>query len=40
MCRRLPLRAGKPVVKVPVERVLPHLAHNPDCGDRFAAFPG
>jgi uncharacterized protein (DUF433 family) len=33
---------GKPVVRgtrVPVERVLQHLADNPDVNDLFAAFP-
>jgi uncharacterized protein (DUF433 family) len=33
---------GKPVVKgtrIPVERVIAHLAHNPDLGDLFAAYP-
>jgi len=36
------IMAGKPVVKgtrVPVERVIRHLADNPDLGDLFAAFP-
>jgi uncharacterized protein (DUF433 family) len=36
------IMAGKPVVKgtrVPVERVLAHLAENPDLDDLFAAFP-
>jgi uncharacterized protein (DUF433 family) len=34
--------AGKPVVKgtrIPVERVIQHLADNPDLSDLFAAFP-
>ena len=34
--------AGKPVVKgtrVPVERVIQHLADNPDVNDLFQAFP-
>jgi uncharacterized protein (DUF433 family) len=34
--------AGKPVVKgtrIPVERVLAHLAHTPDLHDLFAAYP-
>jgi uncharacterized protein (DUF433 family) len=34
--------AGKPVVKgtrIPVERVLAHLAHDPDLNDLFAAYP-
>lgn len=34
--------AGKPVVKgtrIPVERVLGHLAHNPDLADLFEAYP-
>ena len=33
---------GKPVVKgtrIPVERVVAHLAHNPDLNDLFAAYP-
>ena len=33
---------GKPVVKgtrIPVERVIAHLAHNPDLDDLFAAYP-
>jgi uncharacterized protein (DUF433 family) len=33
---------GKPVVKgtrIPVERVVVHLAHNPDLNDLFAAYP-
>jgi uncharacterized protein (DUF433 family) len=33
---------GKPVVKgtrIPVERVLAHLANNPDLADLFAAYP-
>jgi uncharacterized protein (DUF433 family) len=33
---------GKPVVRgtrIPVERVLAHLAHNPDLTDLFAAYP-
>ena len=33
---------GKPVVKgtrIPVERVVAHLAHNPDLDDLFAAYP-
>lgn len=33
---------GKPVVKgtrIPVERVIQHLADTPDFGDLFAAFP-
>lgn len=36
------IMAGKPVVKgtrVPVERVLAHMAENPDLDDLFAAFP-
>jgi uncharacterized protein (DUF433 family) len=36
------IMAGKPVVKgtrIPVERVLAHLAENPDLDDLFAAFP-
>jgi uncharacterized protein (DUF433 family) len=33
---------GKPVAKgtrIPVERVVAHLAHNPDLNDLFAAYP-
>jgi uncharacterized protein (DUF433 family) len=33
---------GKPVIKgtrIPVERVIAHLAHNPDVEDLFAAYP-
>ena len=33
---------GKPVVKgtrIPVERVVAHLANNPDLNDMFAAYP-
>jgi len=33
---------GKPVVKgtrIPVERVVVHLANNPDLADLFAAYP-
>ena len=33
---------GKPVVKgtrIPVERVIAHLAHTPDLADLFAAYP-
>ncbi len=36
------IMAGKPVVKgtrVPVERVIQHLADNPDVTDLFEAFP-
>src|SRR5438874_8016273 len=36
------IMVGKPVVKgtrIPVERVLAHLAHNPDLNDLFAAYP-
>jgi uncharacterized protein (DUF433 family) len=36
------IMAGKPVVKgtrIPVERVIAHLAHNPDLNDLFAAYP-
>jgi uncharacterized protein (DUF433 family) len=36
------IMAGKPVVKgtrIPVERVLAHLAHEPDLADLFAAYP-
>jgi uncharacterized protein (DUF433 family) len=33
---------GKPVVRgtrIPVERVVAHLAHNPDLEDLFGAYP-
>ena len=33
---------GKPVIKgtrIPVERVIAHLAHNPDLEDLFGAYP-
>ncbi len=33
---------GKPVVKgtrIPVKRVVAHLAHNPDLNDLFGAYP-
>ncbi len=33
---------GKPVVRgtrIPVERVIAHLAHTPDLADLFAAYP-
>ena len=36
------IMVGKPVVKgtrIPVERVVAHLAHNPDLGDLFEAYP-
>src|SRR5688572_6939901 len=36
------IMVGKPVIKgtrVPVERVLAHLAENPDLDEVFAAFP-
>jgi uncharacterized protein (DUF433 family) len=36
------IMAGKPVVKgtrIPVERVIRHLADNPDISDLFEAFP-
>ncbi len=36
------IMAGKPVVKgtrIPVERVIQHLADNPDVDDLFEAFP-
>jgi|GEM_PF-1241186 uncharacterized protein (DUF433 family) len=36
------IMVGKPVVKgtrIPVERVLAHLAHNPDLTDLLAAYP-
>jgi uncharacterized protein (DUF433 family) len=34
--------AGRPVIKgtrIPVERVIAHLAHNPDVENLFAAYP-
>jgi len=34
--------AGKPVVRgtrIPVERILAHLAHSPDLADLMAAYP-
>jgi uncharacterized protein (DUF433 family) len=37
------IMVGKPVVKgtrIPVERVVAHLANNPDLNDLFAAYPG
>jgi uncharacterized protein (DUF433 family) len=36
------IMVGKPVVKgtrIPVERVVAHLANNPDMTDLFAAYP-
>ena len=33
---------GKPVIagtRIPVERILAHLAHNPDLDDLFSAYP-
>jgi uncharacterized protein (DUF433 family) len=36
------IMAGKPVVKgtrIPVARILAHLAQNPDLADLFAAYP-
>ena len=36
------IMVGKPVVKgtrIPVERVIQHLAENPDLDDLFQAFP-
>lgn len=33
---------GKPVIRgtrIPVERILGHLAHNPDLDDLFGAYP-
>jgi uncharacterized protein (DUF433 family) len=36
------IMVGKPVIKgtrIPVERIIAHLAHNPDLGDLFAAYP-
>lgn len=36
------IMVGKPVIKgtrIPVERVISHLAHTPDLDDLFAAYP-
>lgn len=36
------IMVGKPIVRgtrIPVERVIQHLAENPDLDDLFAAFP-
>ncbi len=36
------IMVGKPVVRgtrIPVERVIAHLAHTPDLDDLFAAYP-
>ena len=36
------IMVGKPVVRgtrIPVERVIAHLAHNPDLADLLAAYP-
>lgn len=36
------IMVGKPVVagtRIPVERIIAHLAHNPDLADLFAAYP-
>jgi uncharacterized protein (DUF433 family) len=36
------IMTGKPVIKgtrIPVERIIAHLAHNPDLEDLFAAYP-
>jgi uncharacterized protein (DUF433 family) len=36
------IMVGKPVIKgtrIPVERVIAHLAHEPDLADLFAAYP-
>ena len=36
------IMVGKPVIRstrIPVERVLGHLAHNPDLEDLFGAYP-
>ena len=38
----LAIMAGKPVVRgtrIPVERILAHLARKPDLDDLFAAYP-
>lgn len=36
------IMAGKPVIRgtrIPVTRIIAHLAHNPDLDDLFAAYP-
>jgi len=36
------IMVGKPFIKgtrIPVERIIAHLAHNPDLADLFAAYP-
>ena len=36
------IMVGKPVIKgtrIPVERIIAHLAHNPDPADLLAAYP-
>lgn len=36
------IMVGKPVIagtRIPVERILAHLAHNPDFDDLFGAYP-
>lgn len=36
------IMVGKPVIagtRIPVERILAHLAHNPDLDDLFGAYP-
>lgn len=36
------IMVGKPVIRgtrIPVERVIAHLAHNPNLDDLFAAYP-
>lgn len=36
------MMVGKPVIKgtrIPVERIIAHLAHEPDLNDLFAAYP-
>lgn len=36
------IMAGKPVIRgtrIPVTRIIAHLAHNPDLGDLFSAYP-
>jgi uncharacterized protein (DUF433 family) len=36
------IMVGKPVIKgtrIPVERIIAHLAHEPDLADLFAAYP-
>jgi uncharacterized protein (DUF433 family) len=38
----LPIMVGKPIIKrtrIPVERIIAHLAHNPDLNDLFPTYP-